>query len=226
MVTEPRGQLPALSSEQLAAFRRAGQPRSYRQGDRIVGEGDRSVFVVVIESGKVKVEAAESETGKSSVLTLRGAGDLIGEFGCIDEGPRCASVIALTPVQARIIPSAQFHRLLKTRGDILFTLLRIVIARVRESDRRRVELGAYSPIGRVGRMLLEFAEQHGEPDGDGSIKLHLSQRDVQGAAGVSKKTVSRAFRDFTRHGVISMGRGEIVIRDLALLRTIVTPDQV
>jgi CRP/FNR family cyclic AMP-dependent transcriptional regulator len=225
MVTQPRGGHPALSANQLALLRQAGQPRSYRPGDRIFIEGAPSAFAVVIDSGKVKVEASEAETGRNSVLTLRGAGDLIGEFGCISGEPRCASVIALTPVRASIIPSPTLLRLLKSRNDIMFTLLGIAIARVRESDRRRVELGAYSPIDRVGRMLLEFAGQHGEPGADGSIRLHLTHQDVQGAAGVSKKTVSRAFHDFTRHGVISASRGTIVIRDLALLRAVVAADQ-
>jgi len=225
MGAQPRGQLPALSAEQLTLLRQAGTSRSYRPGDRVFSEGDPSSFVVLIGSGKVKVEALEAETGKSSVLALRGAGDLIGEIGSITGEPRSGSVIALTPVRATIISSPRFHRLLMSRNDIMFTLLVIVMMRARDFSRLLV-LGAYAPISRVGRVLLEFAE-HAEPDGDGSITLLLTHKDVQGAAGVSKRTVSRAFHDFTIHGAISMERrGKIVIRDLALLHAIVAADQV
>lgn len=145
MVTEPNVRPVVLSAEQLDQLRRVGNPKSYAAGSEIFVEGDRSEFVVLIDHGKVKVVASEPETGTRSVLALRGAGELIGEFGCIDSAPRSATVIALTMVRAHTISSSHFQQLLNRRSGLLFTLYKIAIARVRESDRRRVEFGAYTP---------------------------------------------------------------------------------
>lgn len=226
MVTEPNAHSVVLPPAQLELLRNAGTLKTYRPGEDLFVEGDRSDFAAVIEHGKVKVVASEPETGKSSVLALRGAGELVGEFGRIDDSLRSATATALTHVRAHVISSSHLRQLLRRPNDILFTLYKITIVRLRESDRRRLEFGAYAAIDRVGRVLLEFAERHGEPGAQrGTVNLHATQRDLEGSAGVSRKTVARAFREFTAHGVISPARGLIVIRDLALLRAIVNSGQ-
>lgn len=158
------------------------------------------------------------------MLALRGADDLIGEFGCLDDQPRAASVTALTPVTAVVITAQRFLGLLQERSDLLFTLLMITVARVHESDRRRLEFGAYLAIDRVGRVLLDLARCHGEPieASPGSVYVPTLQRDLAGAAGASRETVVRTLRGLAESGVIFTQRGGIVVTDLALLDTIVS----
>jgi CRP-like cAMP-binding protein len=207
----------------LVALRLAGRSKQYSPGDTIFVEGDRSDFVVLLDKGTVKVTTI-AENGYTSVLALRGADDLIGEFGCLDNKPRVASITALTPVTAVLITSQRFLGLLRERSDLLFSLLMITIARVHESDQRRLEFGAYLAIDRVGRVLLDLARRHGEPvEGrPGSVYVPALQRDLAGAAGSSRETVVRTLRGLAESGVISTQRGGIVITDLGLLDTIVS----
>ncbi len=215
--------LATLQPEQLVALRLAGRSKQYSPGDTIFIEGGRSDFVVLIDKGTVKVTTI-AENGYTSVLALRGAGDLIGEFGCLDDRPRAASVTALTPVTATLITSQRFLGLLRERSDLLFSLLMITVARVHESDRRRLEFGAYLAIDRVGRVLLDLARRHGEPveGSPGSVYVPTLQRDLAGAAGASRETVVRTLRRLTESGVISTQRGGIVVTDVPLLDIIVS----
>ncbi|MGH3695164.1 MAG: Crp/Fnr family transcriptional regulator [Pseudonocardiaceae bacterium] len=212
-----------LRPGQLEALRLAGRKKRYSPGDTIFAEGDRSDFAVLLDKGTVKVTTI-AENGYTSVLALRGADDLIGEFGCLDDRPRGASVTALTPVTATLITCRRFLGLLRERSDLLFSLLMITVARVHESDRRRLEFGAYLAIDRVGRVLLDLARRHGEPieDSPGSVFVPALQRDLAGAAGASRETVVRILRGLTESGVITTRRGGIVVTDLTLLDTIVT----
>lgn len=212
-----------LRPEQLAALRLAGRPKQYSPGDTIFIEGDRSDSVALLDTGIVKVTTVAGN-GYTSMLALRGADDLIGEFGCLDDQPRAASVTALTPVTAVVITAQRFLGLLRERSDLLFSLLMITVARVHESDRRRLEFGAYLAIDRVGRVLLDLARRHGEPveASPGSVYVPTLQRDLAGAAGASRETVVRTLRGLAESGVIFTQRGGIVVTDLALLDTIVS----
>jgi CRP/FNR family cyclic AMP-dependent transcriptional regulator len=212
-----------LQPEQLVALRLAGRPKQYSPGGTIFTEGGRSDFVILLDKGTVKVTTT-AENGYTSVLALRGADDLIGEFGCLDDRPRAASVLALTPVTAVLITCQRFLGLLRERSDLLLSLLMITAARVRESDRRQLEFGAYLAIDRVGRVLLDLARRHGEPveGSPGSVYVPTLQRDLAGAAGASRETVVRTLHGLSESGVISTQRGGIVVTDLELLHTIVS----
>jgi CRP-like cAMP-binding protein len=212
-----------LQPEQLIALRLAGRSKQYSSGDTIFAEGDRPDFVVLLGKGTVKVTTI-ADNGYISVLALRGADDLIGEFGCLDGRPRAASVTALTLVTATLITSRRFLGLLRERSDLLFSLLMITVTRVRESDRRRLEFGAYLAIDRVGRVLLDLARRHGQPvkDAPKSVYVPTLQRDLAGASGASRETVVRTLRGLAETGVVSAQRGGIVVTDLGLLDTIVS----
>lgn len=223
MATDMESHRAKLQPDQLAVLRSAGRSKHYPAGGTIFVEGDTSDFAVLLDKGTVKITVV-AETGYTSVLALRGVDDLIGEFGCLDNQPRAASVTALTPVTATLITAQRFLGLLREQSDLLFSLLMTTVARVRESDQRRLEFGAYLAIDRVGRVLLDLALQHGEPvDGaPGSVCLPALQRDLAGAAGASRETVVRTLRGLTDSGVISTRRGRIVVTDLALLEAVVS----
>lgn len=223
IVAESNDQPAVLRDDQLDALRRAGRQRRFPKGGTLFTEGDPSEFAVIIDQGEVKV-TSEAENGRTVVLALRGVGDLIGEFGCIDAAPRSASATALTPVTASFIASSKFRQMLRKRTDIVLSLLTITVRRIRESDQGQLEFGAYHGIDRAIRTLLKFVERQVEPAAgeQGSIRLHTNQRDLAEAAGVSRETVVRTLRQLARSGAISRDKGLIVIRDLGLLRDIVS----
>lgn len=225
-MTQSNDQPATLRDDQLELLRRAGRPQDYLPRDHIFAEGDRSEYAVLIDQGKVKL-TAEAENGRTIVLALRSAGDLIGELGCIDGAPRSASVIALTPVTATLIASSKFRQILNKRNDIALSLFAITIARLRESDRRQLEFGAYNGIDRTIRIILNLAEQQGEPVAGSrtAVRLEAYQRDLAEAAGVSRETVGRAEAQLARAGVLTRDKGVIVIHDLDLLRDIASRGQ-
>lgn len=106
-MTELNDQQAVLPADQLDVLRSWGRRREFGKGDRLFSEGDPSDSAVVLDQGRVKVTSA-AENGRAVVLALRGADDLIGEFGCVVGAPRSASVTALTPVVARFIPVVAF----------------------------------------------------------------------------------------------------------------------
>jgi CRP-like cAMP-binding protein len=68
--------------------------------------------------------------------------------------------------------------------------------------------------------LTELALTHGDPvDGGVLIRDAVSQQELADWAGMSRDGVVRALQELRAGGLVSTGRREIFVRDLAALRT-------
>ena len=198
----------------------AGRARHYRAGETILVAGDPGSFVVLITEGRAKV-VAPSPTGTETVLSLRGPGDLIGELAAIDDEPtpRVATVVALDAVICRVVRAEDFRSILAGHAAIALELLRMLAARLRTSDRRLVEFGAYDITRRVARLLADMADEVGRPSGTTTVLPRgLSQDDLAGLVGGSRESVARALAALRSLGFVSTGRRQVVVHDVAGLR--------
>ena len=163
---------------------------------------------MLIERGLVKI-TTESYRGYTTVLAVRGPGELIGELSTIDGQVRSATAIAMTAVQAIVIPADRFHALLEENGAFTLTVLSLVVGRLRDSDRTRAEFGAQSASERVARVLLDLAQRHGlrVRGNEASRIVAVTQQELAGVAGTSRESVVRALRDLGRAGLIVTSRG-------------------
>ena len=94
-----------------------GHPRRYRRGATILLQGHRSETVLILLAGRVKVLLGTAD-GDEIVLSVLGAGDLLGEFEAIEghgDG-REASNVALEPVECRLLTAAEFLDFLDSHG--------------------------------------------------------------------------------------------------------------
>lgn len=202
-----------LTDQERSALSTVGRSARFANGDVLFSQGDTSDHVLVIKRGRVKV-SSDAEGGHQALLGVRGPGDLVGEFAAIDARPRSATVSAIEEIDAVVVTGDRFRFFLRTHPDAAWALLSAVIGRLRESDRRRVEYGAYDVLGRLCRLLLELAAEHGVhacPGAGTTIALPLSQQELAGAAGASREAVSKALRRLRGEGAITTKRRGITI---------------
>jgi CRP-like cAMP-binding protein len=208
-----------LTSDERKALEGVGAVRQWRRGEVILREGERFEWVVVLRTGRVKV-ASNTVSGNEIVLALRGPGALLGEFSAIDRAPVSATVTALEPVTALIVAHFEFERFLQANGRIAFELMRQLIVRLRDADRKRIEFGAFDTTGRVAARLVELAERFGTQTPEGlRIGLPLSQDELAGWTGSSREAVTKALRALRQEGWIKTGRMHVIVHDLDGLRS-------
>ena len=214
---------PVFDPKELAALCAAGQVRRYRAGGCVFAEGDRSDHVFVIRRGKVKISSVSPE-GYETVLGFRSAGEIVGELAALDGRPRSAGVFAIEDVDGVLVSGERFRTFLQSHPAAALALLRRVVVRLREADRRRVEFGAYDVAGRVALLLLELAALYGLPSADGlggtTISVPLTQHELAGATGASREAVARALRRLRQSGAIATERKRITVLRPDLLRTL------
>jgi len=216
------GTRSVFEPDDMAALCASGQARRYRAGECVFGEGELSDHVCVIRRGKVKISCL-SVDGYETVLAVRSAGEIVGELAALDGRPRSASVFAMEEVDGVLISGERFRAFLQTHPAAALALLRRVVGRLREADRRRVEFGAYDVAGRVARLLLDLAARYGFPAADGNgttITVPLAQHELAGATGASREAVARALRRLRTSGAIATERRRITVLRPDLLRAL------
>ena len=83
----------------------------------------RSAYYVL--NGRVKVVSSSAKGGEI-VLGELGPGELFGEMALIDEKPRAASVITVTPCTLGFINKSSFSEIVETRSDLAFRLMNFI----------------------------------------------------------------------------------------------------
>ena len=208
-----------FSDAELAELRAIGRTRTYARNARVFHEGERSDFVVLIVDGRLKILTATAD-GTEAVLGIRGPGSLVGELAAFDGGPRTATAVALDPLTVRVLPAAQFREFVASRPGAALELIRVLMSRLREGDRRRLEFGAYDATARVARLLCDLANERAITDGHG-VDVRLAQHEVAGLVGASRASVARALASLRTLDIVATGRGTITVLDLDALRRIV-----
>jgi CRP/FNR family cyclic AMP-dependent transcriptional regulator len=127
--------------------------------------------------------------------------------------------VALGAVEAQVVSGPEFLGSLEQRPRVLMLVVRGIMDRLRDSDRRQIEFGSQPTIGRVAGYLAEMAEQDGRPVAGGIEITTLSQEELAGYIAASRESVARALTILRRDGLISTGRRSIVVHDLAGLRS-------
>jgi CRP/FNR family transcriptional regulator, cyclic AMP receptor protein len=210
-------ELGAVETASVALLRKEGRARRFRTGATLFHEGDLSDWVGLLVRGRVKVSSYGAD-GRERLVAVIGPRELLGELSAIDGEPRSATATALEPLEVHVLTSDEFVALLEKNPAATLGILRSVIGRLRDSDKRRVEFGALDTVGRVGRLLVELAERYGEEvDGAIRIRLPLSQEELAGWAGASREAVVKALRTLRTRGWIETGRREIKVLDLPAL---------
>jgi CRP/FNR family cyclic AMP-dependent transcriptional regulator len=210
--------LEALEATEAGWLHERGVARRFERGAALFHERQLSDRVMILLEGRVKIASA-SEDGREAVLAFRGPGEVLGELSAIDGQPRSASVIAVDPVRALVVPAGDFRHFLERTPRATLWLLTRVISRLREADRKRVEFGTSDTIGRVAARLVELAERYGRPSEHGvRIDLPITQEELASWVGSSREGVNKALHTLRGLHWVETERRSLTVLDLEALR--------
>jgi CRP-like cAMP-binding protein len=219
---EPRGDFWAeLGAPERTALRSAGTWSVHEPGSVLLIQHDTTRHVIVIWSGFTKVTSRVG-SGADVVLAVRGPGDIVGELVGLTGGLRCATVVTLERVEALTVAADRFASFIGEFPQAGAVLTRLLVNRLRESDRERLAAGSMSVGQRLARLLLHLATRYGVPvDGGGSrIALTLSQKDLAACVGGSPRSVARELGRWRKRNIIANGRRWVDVRQPEALQWI------
>ncbi len=181
-------------------------------------ENDTSTFVLVILSGW-SVVMVETDRGTPLILALRGAGELVGDLAAVDQRPRSATVTALEPMEAVVVPGQRFRTFLASRPHATSLIMRQLSSRLRDADHERRSLASRTVLQRLSLSLLDLVARTGHRVPEGiELSLPLPQHELAAAVGATREAVAKALRLLRQEGVVRTGTRRLVVTDVHLLR--------
>jgi CRP-like cAMP-binding protein len=207
----------ALAEDELARVADVAVPRSFDAGEVVFREGDHSSTCYVVRSGRARALREHSD-GRSITLANFGPGDIFGELAMFDDERRSATVEALEDTEVIAILAGDMRRLLHEHPDIAVKLISALGSRLRDTNERLARQSFQTVQSRVASVLSQLVAAACDEDQEaGDVLITATQAELAQLAGSSRESASRFMAVLERAGIITQGRGKLVVHDPAAL---------
>jgi CRP/FNR family transcriptional regulator len=131
-----------------------------------------------------------------------------------DDERRSATVEAVDQLEVIAILGQDMRGLMRRFPDIAVALVVALGRRLREANARLARQSFQTVQSRVATVLGDLVRQaraEGAPEGD--VLVVATQAEVAQLAGSSRESASRFLAVLERAGIVSQGRGRLVVHD-------------
>jgi CRP/FNR family transcriptional regulator, cyclic AMP receptor protein len=221
-VVELLARVPVFSTlerEHLERIAELAVPRAFEPGQVVFREGDASDTCYVVRSGRARA-VREHSGGRTITLATFGTGDIFGELALFEDERRSATVEAIEQTSVVAVLGPDMRRLMVEHPGISARLVIALGRRLRETNERLSRQSFQTVQSRVAVVLSELvAQERAAEESDGTdVTVTATQADLAQLAGSSRESASRFLAVLERAGVISQGRGRLVVHDPEALK--------
>jgi CRP/FNR family cyclic AMP-dependent transcriptional regulator len=215
-IVELLGRVPVLSTLEHDDLQRIAQlavPRTFEPGQIVFREGDASDTCYIVRSGRARA-VREHPDGRTITLATFGSGDIFGELAMFEDERRSATVEAVQRTSVVAVLGPDMRRLMVEHPGISARLVVALGRRLRETNERLAKQSFQTVQSRVAVVLGELVAQAVAAGGsEQEVLVTATQADLAKLAGSSRESASRFLAVLERAGVISQGRGRLVVHD-------------
>jgi CRP/FNR family transcriptional regulator len=209
-----------LSRKDLDQLAQVAVPRSYERGQVVFRQGDDGDTCYVVRDGSVRVTHDHTD-GRTITLAELRPGDMFGELAMFNSEKRSATVQALEETSALALLAGDMRRMLLQHPHIAINMLAWMSDRLRAANDRIARQSFQTVASRVAGALLAQVEARrdqsdGEPPRD--VVVRATQAEIAQLAGASRESASRFLARLERDGVVTTGRGKVLVHEPSSLR--------
>jgi CRP/FNR family cyclic AMP-dependent transcriptional regulator len=213
-VVELLGRVPAFATLEVSDLERIAQvavPREFGAGQIVFREGDASDTCYVVREGHARAIRTHGD-GRTITLATFGPGDIFGELAMFEDERRSATVEAVEATSVVGVLGPDMRRLMGEHPEIAMRLVIALGRRLREMNERLSRQSFQTVQSRVAVVLTQLVEEAlaaGKEPSD--VLVTATQAELAQLAGSSRESASRFLAVLERAGVISQGRGRLVV---------------
>ena len=172
------------------------------------------MFLIV--SGRVKV-GIFGENGREVTLSLLRTGQCFGEMSLFDGKERSANCIATEPTTLVVLRRPDLLQHIARYPMTALSLLGEMAGRLRRADESIAQLALCDVNERLVHRLVSLAEEEGTQSAEGIlVRRRPTQQELANMIGSCRETISRAFNQLAREGLI-IARGRTLVVTAALM---------
>jgi CRP-like cAMP-binding protein len=191
----------------LSSIAGAGTVRTLVRGDVLFDTGDEPDSLFVVLKGRIAIAIGNRPFDhRESVVALMDDGDLFGDMGMLDKGPRSAGARAIEPSTVLEIPYSAVLAELDAHPELMWNVVRMLVTRLRAMDAALADSVFLDVTGRTAKRLLELS------NGADDFTLPVTQEELAGMVGASRERVNKAIASFIKLGWLEQQDRHYVIK--------------
>ncbi len=206
-----------LSPEQLSVLELRSRMRQIPRGTPIYLPADSADGVLLLAQGRVKI-GSYTEDGKQTILAFIEPGEIFGELALMGSEDREEYAEAVEKSTIILISNEMMQQLLADNPAVSLGITKLFGMRRQRIERRLKYLLFRSNRERLVHLLLELAEQYGQPIGDSvDLRIKLSHQDLASIIGSTRETVTVVLGELQAEGLLKLGRRKVRLIAIARL---------
>jgi CRP/FNR family transcriptional regulator len=210
--------LPKQSVEDLDKIKYAS---AFPPGAVLFVEGQLPRGVYIICSGRVKLTTT-SRDGKTLILRIAEAGEVLGLHGTVSEKPHELTAETLQPCQLDFVKRDDFLKFLQSHPDACLHAAQHLSQDCQSAYEMIRSLGlSHSVSEKLARLLLEWASGGEETKEGIRIKVALTHEEIAQLIGTSRETVTRVLGEFREKQYAHLRGSTLLIRNKAALEKLI-----
>jgi CRP-like cAMP-binding protein len=184
--------------------------RRYERNQPVFEEGTPGTKLYGVIAGRLWISTSSPE-GREFHLNVAEPGDIVGEIAFLDGDMRTATARAAESTTCFEIEREPFFKFLERKPVLGMHLLQLVTRRVRWMTRLVADSVFCSVEQRLATRMLYLGKLLG--DGTKGVEIRISQAELAEFLGISRQVVNSYLSKWRRDGLVTLGRGKIVIHD-------------
>jgi CRP-like cAMP-binding protein len=205
-----------ISAEAINDLAERASLRRVAAHGTIVSQDEPGDAMFLIVTGRVKV-GIFGENGREVTLSVLRQGQCFGEMSLFDGKERSANCIATEPTTLVVLHRQDLLRHIARHPATALNLLGEMAGRLRRADENIAQLALCDVNERLIHRLICLADEEGSEVAEGIlVRRRPTQQELANMIGSCRETISRAFNQLAREGLI-IARGRSLVVTNALL---------
>jgi CRP/FNR family transcriptional regulator, polysaccharide utilization system transcription regulator len=210
-----------LTKEELREVVRGRTPNTYRKHSIIFYEGNPSMGLFGVWSGKVKV-SNHGVNGHLQIARLAKPGDILGYRALLADEPYAATAEVLEDAVICFLDKNVFFQILKRNPNLMLRIMKKVCQELRVAERHALDLVQKPVVQRVASLLLDLERDFGEPTPAGiRLDIELTREEMAQMVGTTAESLIRTLSEFKAKGCVDMAGHQVLVRNHAELAKMV-----
>ncbi len=200
-----------LEPEAMAAFEQQTEMRTCRKGQILYSQEDRAEVLFLLKRGRVQLYRL-TPSGKRLELAVIEPGTFFGEMPLLGESLRHTFAEAVEDSLICVMSRADIEGLMRKRSEVALRMIEVLGRRLALCEARLEEMAYRSVPARIAAVLARLSQgQNGEV-------VSITHQELGDMIGALRESVTKVLDDFQREGLVELGRGRVILRDVAGLQ--------
>lgn len=210
--------LEDLSYDELEILNKNRYVVSYKADETICKEGTKSLGLICLNKGKVKI-TKRGFNGTELIVALKKPVDFIGFRTLMSGSNYLSSIIAIEDVEVCVIDKTNFFKVIESNKQLAFKIINLFAQELNENDNRLLNHIHKHVRARMAEALLLIDEIYGM-NSRGVLAVSFRRSDLAALSNMTVSNVSRVLTSFSNENLIETNKRNIKINNLKALKDI------